>query len=593
MKYLINTKSKEFGVNVDLEVLAKNFDLILDAPNSVPKLREYILQLAVQGKLVPQDPNDEPASELLKKIKAEKDKLLAEGKIKKEKPLEPIKAADIPFDIPKNWEWVRLNYIGEINPRNNNISDDIECGFIPMTLINDGFKSTHSFEIKKWKEIKIGFTHFRNDDVVLAKITPCFQNRKSVVIKGLPNSFGAGTTELHVFRGYTNYLLSEFILFFFKSLNFINQGIEKMTGTAGQQRIPREYVSNSVFLLPPLEEQKRIVERVEQLMKYCDQLEEKQKEVQEKRINFNLSATHHLTNSENKEDFNKYLQLINDNFDFLYDEPKNVKQLRETILQLAVQGKLVPQNPKDEPASELLKKIKAEKDKLIAEGKIKKEKPLEPIKAADIPFNIPKSWEWVKLNDICFIITDGTHHTPTYVDKGIPFLSVKDVSKGFLNFANTRFISIEEHKILTKRCNPEFEDILFTKVGTTGIAKVIDKKINFSIFVSLSLLKISKINIHPYFLEYLLNSPFVKKQSDRDTMGIGNKNLVLKYIKEFLVVFPPLEEQKRIVARVEQLMKYCDELEANIEKSNKDRQALMYSVLSSSLKSKTKELSAV
>jgi type I restriction enzyme S subunit len=157
----------------------------------------------------------------------------------------------------------------------------------------------------------------------------------------------------------------------------------------------------------------------------------------------------------------------------------------------------------------------------------------------------------------------------------VPFLSVKDISGGKIDLGNTRFISPKQHQELSKRCNPEFEDILFTKVGTTGIAKVVDVEAEFSIFVSLALLKFSKEYLSPYFLELLLNSPLVKDQSQRDTQGVGNKNLVLKYIKNFVVPLPPIEEQKRIVAKVNQLMALCDELEAKLRQAEADSEKLL------------------
>tara|TARA_Y100001970_G_scaffold291019_1_gene426721 strand:+ start:2108 stop:3580 length:1473 start_codon:yes stop_codon:yes gene_type:complete len=256
-----------------------------------------------------------------------------------------------------------------------------------------------------------------------------------------------------------------------------------------------------------------------------------------------------------------------------------IDNLRSAILNEAIQGKLVPQDPNDEPASELLKRIKAEKEQLIAEKKIKKDKPLSEITDDEIPYELPSGWEWCRLINICNLITDGTHHTPTYQSFGVPFLSVKDISKGQIDFSNTRYISETEHDNLIQRCNPEFEDVLLTKVGTTGIAKVIDIKKTFSIFVSVALLKFNKTNIFPYYLEYLLNSPLVKIQSKEGTRGVGNKNLVLRKIKAFIVPIPPISEQKRIVAKVDELMTLCDQLETQIQESKENADLLMQSVL--------------
>lgn len=265
-----------------LDTLFNNFDLLLDSPNSIQKIRELILQLAVQGKLVPQDINDEPASELLKKIKAEKEKLIAEGKIKKEKPLPPIKPEELPYELPKGWEWVRLGDVTEVNPRNY-IADDLDVSFIPMNLIDDGFKNNHFSETRKWAEIKSGFTHLKEDDVAVAKITPCFQNRKSAVMKNLKNGYGAGTTELYVIRSYDRTIVPGFLLSCCKTETFIQEGVRTFKGTAGQQRVKKDYVEGLIIGLPPHNEQIRIAAKIDDLMKLCDELESQLRRFQKER----------------------------------------------------------------------------------------------------------------------------------------------------------------------------------------------------------------------------------------------------------------------------------------------------------------------
>ena len=258
------------------------------------------------------------------------------------------------------------------------------------------------------------------------------------------------------------------------------------------------------------------------------------------------------------------MQLLQ-HFKELTVRPKNAQELKGLILQLAIQGKLTAnwrkENPDIEPASELLNRIQKEKEQLVKDKKIRKEKPLLKITKDIIPYEIPEKWKWCRMLDFCYLITDGAHHTPKYVDNGIPFLSVKNLSKGFMDFSSTKFIEEETHKELIKRCHPEFEDILLTKIGTTGIAKVIDTKNDFSIFVSVALLKIAKTEIFPLFIEHCINSPFIKKQSSDGTEGVGNKNLVLRKIKSFVIPLPPLEEQKEIVKVVETLFKEVEQLE--------------------------------
>ena len=159
------------------------------------KLKSSILQLAIQGKLVEQRPEEGTGEELYQQIQAEKKRLIQEGKIKKEKPLPEIAEDEVPFEIPESWKWVRVAQVVTLNPKND-LDDHLDTAFIPMPCVSDGFRNSHTFEVKKWGEIKKGFTHFADGDIGVAKITPCFQNRKSVVFQGLPNGYGAGTTEL-------------------------------------------------------------------------------------------------------------------------------------------------------------------------------------------------------------------------------------------------------------------------------------------------------------------------------------------------------------------------------------------------------------
>lgn len=263
----------------------KNEELILeitDQKSLLSQLKQSILQEAIQGKLTAEWRSQrqaagiktEPASQLLKRIQAEKARLIKEKKIKKEKPFPPITEEEKPFELPEGWEWCRLGDIGEINPRNY-IEDSTEASFIPMSSISEEFGTQpKSEDSRRWGEVKSGFTHFGEDDVAVAKITPCFENSKAAIFKKLINGIGAGTTELHVFRNVTkSFLISDFIYLVVKSPLFLKIGESKMTGTAGQKRIPLDFFRNWVFAFPPFEEQKAILEKVESLMVKCQELE--------------------------------------------------------------------------------------------------------------------------------------------------------------------------------------------------------------------------------------------------------------------------------------------------------------------------------
>ena len=250
-----------------------------DLKDYIKQVKSKVLSLAISGKLVPQDPNDEPASVLLERIKEEKAKLFKEGKLKKkdlvdsiifkgddnkyyEKVGSEINCIDdeIPFEIPSNWQWVRLGKVTIVNPRNT-ISDEMSVGFIPMTNISPGYGNSIECEQRYWKDVKSGFTHIAEGDVAFAKITPCFQNRKSFIAANLPNGFAAGTTELNVLRPYDNTIDTRYLLWFLKSEYFISEA--KFKGTAGQQRVVTDYVLNRLFPLPPVKEQIRISNHLE------------------------------------------------------------------------------------------------------------------------------------------------------------------------------------------------------------------------------------------------------------------------------------------------------------------------------------------
>lgn len=234
-------------------------------------MQKSILQMAIQGKLVEQRPEEGTGEDLYQQIQAEKQVLIKAGKIKKEKPLPEITEDEKPFDIPESWMWVRVGSITTLSPKNE-ADDGKDASFIPMSCVADGYRNEHTFERKKWGRIKKGFTHFCDGDIGVAKITPCFQNRKSVIFENLINGIGAGTTELSIVRIIGETINREFLLWFFKSDYFISNGVKTFTGTAGQQRIHKDYLAQCLFPLPPLAEQKRIVARLDEILPLCERL---------------------------------------------------------------------------------------------------------------------------------------------------------------------------------------------------------------------------------------------------------------------------------------------------------------------------------
>ena len=486
------------------------------------ELKASILQLAIQGKLVEQRPEEGTAEELYKQIQEEKKELIKAGKIKKEKTLPEITEDEIPFDIPESWKWVRVAQIVTLNPKND-MDNNIDTSFVPMSCVSDGFRNTHTFEVKKWGAIKKGFTHFANGDIGIAKITPCFQNRKSVVFRDLINGYGAGTTELSIVRVINNTVLREYLLWFFKTEYFIANGVKSFTGTAGQQRIHKDYLATSLLPLPPLAEQKRIVAKIEELLPYIDRYEK---------------AWNRL------EEFNKRFPA----------------DMQKSILQMAIQGKLVEQRPEEGTGEELYKQIQAEKQKLIKADKIKKGKPLPEITENEIPFDIPESWKWVRVAQIVTLnpkndmdnnidtsfvpmscVSDGFRNTHTFEVK-----KWGAIKKGFTHFANGDIGIAKITPCFQNRKSVVFRDLINGYgAGTTELSIV--RVINNTV-------------LREYLLWFFKTEYFIANGVKSFTGTAGQQRIHKDYLATSLLPLPPLAEQKRIVAKLEEILPLCERL---------------------------------
>lgn len=564
--------------------LLAHFDRISDAPDAIPRLRLFILDLGVRGKLIEQDPRDEPASELLKRIQTEKLRLMRVNDITKEKPIPPLAAEAPPFLIPMNWCWSQLASVGFINPRNT-ASDELSASFVPMTFISAEHGVGNKHEVRAWGEIKSGYTHFAEGDVGLAKITPCFENRKSTIFRNLTGGIGAGTTELHVIRPILAH--ADFLLIFLKSPYFIETGIPKMTGTAGQKRVPTEYFAYSPFPLPPLAEQHRIVAKVDELMALCDRLEAAQAERESRRDRLVASSLNRLNNGADPDAFRDHARFYFNHLPRLTTKPEHIQQLRQTILNLAVRGKLVPQDPNDEPASELLKRIQSEKERFTREGSLKKEKPLLPVPETAAPFSIPTSWSWARIG-ACSLLTEyGTSVKSDSAEKGVPVLKMGDIQGGRLILGGQKKVprQIEDlPQLFLKRF-----DLLYNRtnsaelVGKTGIYLGEDDAYTFASY----LIRIRFINalMSPVYSNLAMNAPYFRVTQILPELQqqCGQANVNGTKLRNMMIPTPPLNEQHRIVAKVDELMALCDRLEAQLATTHTDSRRLLDAVLHEAL----------
>ena len=422
----------------------------------------------------------------------------------------------MPFDIPESWKWVRLSQCIQVNPTVQ-CKDETDVSFIPMAAVEAGYSSKINLEEKrKWIDVKNNFSRFAEYDVLVAKITPCFQNRKSAIAKGLLNNYGAGTTEFNVLRT-TESLYNKFVLFFVKSAYFIDYGQEHFTGTAGQQRFGGASLREMLFPLPPLAEQKRIVAKLESYLAIIDKAEE----LIERKANLD-------------------------------------EEIRNKILDLAIRGKLVEQRPEEGTAEELYAQIQKEKNKLIAEGKIKKEKPLPEITDDEMPFDIPESWKWVRWGNLSQKIQYGLNASALTSGK-IKFVRISDIHDNSVDWDNVPYCDASSEEI----CSYELKknDILFARTGgTVGKSYIVNEVPEPAVFAGYLIRTQYGRMLEPYFLKFFMESSLYWAQLRNGVIATAQPNCNGQTLSKMLVPLPPLTEQKRIVAKIEELLPYCDKL---------------------------------
>ncbi len=543
-------------------MLLSNLNILAQAPNGVARLRELILTLAVQGKLVPQDPKDEPASELLKKIRAEKDRLIAEGKIRRDKPLEEIEEDETPFELPTNWRWSKLGVLAsKLTDGSHNPPRDSSAGYPMLSSQNvweggvidftapSRYVSESDFAIENRRttatagDVLLTIVASLGRSAVVPSNAPAFVLQRSVAVirTGLDPAFLSLFLRSPIARSFYD----------LHAKGTAQKGI--YLGKLGTMPIP----------VPPLAEQSRIVTRVEELMRLCDALEAKGQleATQHAQLVTALLAT--LTESEAPEALADNWHRIATHFDLLLDRPEAVDALEQTILQLAVRGLLVPQDPQDEPASELLKRIRAEKDKLIAEGKIKRDKPLPPIAKDGQPFALPSGWEWVRVGNIGVTQTGGTPASskPEYFDGNFPFIGPGQITPAGKILPPEKFIS-EVGRL--ESAVAELGDILMVCIGgSIGKCAAATYSTAFN----------QQINsIHPVLAsnEYVLNAmtagEFIAAVVSTAT---GSATPIISKGKWDLLLLPlpPLAEQSRIVTRLAQLRRLCADLRQRLTAS--------------------------
>ncbi|ARO96345.1 restriction endonuclease subunit S [Salmonella enterica] len=531
----------------------------------IKKLRELILELAVHGKLVPQDPNDEPASVLLERIAAEKAELVKQGKIKKQKPLPEISEEEKPFELPVGWEWVRLGDIGETNIgltySPNNIketgtpvlrSSNIQNGILDFTDL----VRVSGMEIKNSSYVEDG------DLLICARNGSKTLVGKNALINSLsePMAFGAF---MAIFRcSYNNY-----VKIFLDSPSF-RRNLDGVDTTTINQ-ITQSNLKHTLIPFPPEIEQEKIKNTVFELISLCDQLEQHSLTSLDAHQQLVETLLTTLTDSQNADELAENWARISEHFDTLFTTEASIDALKQTILQLAVMGKLVPQDPNDEPASELLKRIAQEKAQLVKDGKIKKQKPLPPISDEEKPFELPEGWEWCCINDLTFV-SGGIQKQPKRrpVKNHFPYLRVANVQRGNINIDELERFELESHEltfwslkkndILIVEGNGSADEIGRCAIWLAPIEKCVYQN---------HLIRVRGImEGYQEFIALYLNSPSGIKEMQRLAVTTsGLYNLSVGKIRGIKIPLPPLNQQNLILSKIREYIFICDNLKISIQ----------------------------
>ncbi|ECD5488461.1 restriction endonuclease subunit S [Salmonella enterica subsp. enterica serovar Brijbhumi] len=528
----------------------------------IKKLRELILELAVRGKLVPQDPNDEPASELLKHIAAEKAELVKQGKIKKPKPLPEISEEEKPFELPVGWEWVRLNDVAEY----------IQRGKGPK-YSEHGHVRVVSQKCVQWNGFKLEQSRWITDESVAAYTEERFLKDGDV----LWNSTGAGGTAGRVIYlpAVTEKLVVDSHVTLIRTIkqngqficNYISTyGIQQrfdpkhpntlLSGTTNQAELNASVVTSFMTPFPPQKEQERINSKVAELMSLCDQLELHSLTSLDPHQQLVETLLTTLTDSQNADELAENWARISEHFDTLFTTEASIDALKQTILQLAVMGKLVPQDPNDEPASELLKRIAQEKAQLVKDGKIKKQKPLPPISDEEKPFELPIGWEWCRLGE-CINLISGQHLKPDEYEEEchgemLPYIT-GPAEFGLISPTYSKYTN-EKRAIAAKG------DILITCKGA-GLGKL--NVADTNIAISRQLMAINVIRMNSEYLKIILDSMYGYFQSKG--VGIAIPGISREDVMEPLIMPPPFEEQKRIMENLYKLNFLIEDIKFRIK----------------------------
>ena len=548
-------------------MLLSNLDLLATAPGGVARLRELILTLAVQGKLVPQDPADEPAGELLQKIRAEKDRLIAAKTLKREKNEPALTDDELPFELPDSWSWVALGEVIDIVRGITFPADQKTKEAAPGRI---ACLRTSNVQLAiEWDDLLFVDRSFmgredqliQHHDIVMSMANSRELVGKVALIEHIPHAeatFGGFLGVLRPRKIESRYAMAVLRTPYARSLL-----IDSSSQTTNIANVSLAKLRPLPFPLPPEAEQSRIVTRVEELMRLCDALEAKGRLEAAQHAQLVSTLLGALTASATPEELAENWQRVAQHFDLLLDRPAAIDALEQTLLQLAVRGLLVPQDPADEPASTLLTRIRTEKDRLIAEGQIKRDKPLLPITDEEKPFALPVGWEWVRVSDVVEMLNGYAFKSEWFKTTGVRLLRNLNISHGYVDWSQPAAIDTpaagEFQQFALQACDIVLS--LDRPIISTGLKYAV---IRDSDLPCLLLQRVARLAPHVGalsgdFLVLWLQSDFFVGTIDPGRSN-GVPHISTKQVGGLAFALPPLPEQSRIVTRVTALRRLCADL---------------------------------
>jgi type I restriction enzyme S subunit len=574
---LVSEGLQGISKSMDLKTFFEQFDTIAEAPGGIQRLRSLILDMAVRGKLVPQDPNDEPAEKLLEKIREERTKLIKQKLIKKEKSLLEVDEYEIPHSLPNSWIWTRL---GEITLYT--IAEKVNSAEIPedawLLDLEDIEKDTSrlirrkSFQEKPSKSTK---SHFKSGDVLYGKLRP-YLNKVLVA-----DSDGYCTTEIIPIRPHSG-IDSEYLRYVLKRSDFLKYVNSKTYGI-NLPRLGTDDARNAVFPLPPIAEQKRIVAKVDELMGLCDQFEAEKQKRDTLRQRLRASAFDALMNAPTDDALSTAWSFIHQHWHPLTQHPDDVEDVRRSLLQLAVRGKLVPQDPNDEPAEVGLSKIKQSRKQLLESGEIKKTKGRSCLVEEGLPPK-PSNWVYCFLQDLA-IFGPRNGYSPKAVEHPTSVRSITLTATTSGQFDGQYFKYIDEEIDPQSYLWLQPGDLLIQRSNTlayVGTAAIYNENSGKYIYPDLIMRIRLSDEVNVKYIHLVVNSKASKEYFQANASGTSGTmpKINQKIVNSLVIPLPPLAEQKRIVAKVDDLMRECDQLEAHLRQQQQVAEQLAASAVS-------------